>query len=83
MIWIMGETKKRWRPSLGAYRALENEVSELREQNSSLLLDVRVLGGKLEEASDTISNLVRDCDAWRDKYRELRGRGFWSRLFNR
>lgn len=28
----MEEGKKRYRPSLGAYRALENEVSELREQ---------------------------------------------------
>lgn len=28
----MAEKKKRWRPSLTAYRALENEVSELKEQ---------------------------------------------------
>lgn len=28
----MAETKKRFRPSLTAYRALENEVSELKEE---------------------------------------------------
>lgn len=67
------EKKKRWRPSLGAYRALENEVSALREQ----------LARGSDDASGTVSMLVADCDAWREKYRRLKDRGFWSRLLNR
>lgn len=32
----MEEKKKRWRPSLTAYRALESELAELKEANSKL-----------------------------------------------
>ena len=58
------EKKKRFRPSLGAYRALENEVSELREKNKRL-------ENRLSEQIDGSSSLVHDCDLWRDKYQEL------------
>lgn len=118
---IMEEKKKRWRPSLGAYRALENEVSELKEQLRLQLkadeylskekkdLEVRLEAAKGEisllkkgckdgsalvecierfedasrEASDTISMLVRECDAWREQYCELKNRGLWARILNR
>lgn len=46
----MEEKKKRFRPTLTAYRELEKKVSELMEGNS---------------------RLVKDCDAWRDKFRQL------------
>ena len=72
---------KRFRPSLGAYRALESEVSELKEQvrllekaNGYTAEDVReleVYKHKYEEQLDGTSSLVKDCDAWREKYREL------------
>lgn len=117
----MGENKKRWRPSLTAYRALEDEVSELKEQLKLQLkadeylskekkdLEVRFEAAKGEiellkkgckdgsglvecmkrfedasrEASDTISMLVRECDAWREQYHELKNRGLWARILNR
>lgn len=47
----MEEKKKRWRPSLTAYRELEK---------------------KLAEQIEGTSQLVKDCDAWREKYRELK-----------
>lgn len=63
------EEKKRWRPSLGDYRALEQEIE-----------------GHMEDKS----RLVAECNAWREKYRELvkevsrlRSRGLLERLFNR
>lgn len=65
----MEEKKKRWRPSLTAYRELEK---------------------KLADQIEGTSMLVRECDAWREKYRaqserlaRLESRGFWSRVFNR
>lgn len=46
----MAETKKRWRPSLTAYRELEK---------------------KLANQIDGTSRLVKDCDLWRERCREL------------
>jgi len=79
----MGEKVKRWRPSLTAYRALENDLSVAFEQNRLLSLEVTRLKCDLDDASDTVSMLVKDCDAWRDKFRALVSRGFISRLLNR
>lgn len=108
----MGEKKKRFRPSLTAYRALENEVSELKEQlrlqlkadeylskekkelevkleaamsgeNGYLLNCIKQFEAASQEASDTISMLVAECDAWREQYHELRNRGLLARILNR
>lgn len=46
----MEEKKKRFRPSLTAYRELES---------------------KLADQIDGTSRLVKDCDLWREKYRQL------------
>lgn len=46
----MEEKKKRWRPSLTAYRELEK---------------------KLESQIEGTSQLVKDCDAWLEKYCKL------------
>lgn len=104
-----GRKKKRWRPSLTAYRALENEVSELREQlrlqtraEELLTKEKRELEVRLEsagasncaecvrkfeqsmrDASDTVSMLVRECDAWREQYHALMNRGLIARILNR
>lgn len=72
----MEEKKKRWRPSLAAYRKLERDLED------------QVVGTGL---------LVRQCNEWRDGYRELlaenerlggelerlRARGLWKRILNR
>lgn len=47
----MEEKKKRWRPSLTAYRELEK---------------------KLESQIEGTSQLVKDCDLWREKYQILK-----------
>lgn len=71
----MEEKKKRWRPSLGAYRALEREVSMLREELRIVSEydenDVIGLVRAYEEQMEGKSRLVADCDSWRDKYRRL------------
>ena len=79
----MEEKRKRWRPSLTAYRSLENDLSLAMEQNRLLSLEVGRLKCELDEASETVSMLVRDCDEWRDMYQELKDMGFWKRLLNR
>lgn len=47
----MEEKKKRWRPTLTAYRELEK---------------------KLESQIEGTSQLVKDCDLWREKYQILK-----------
>lgn len=87
---------KRFRPSLRAYRALEDEVSALRER---LRLQCRDCSAEeaLEEQIDGTGGILRDCYAWRRKYRalieenrrlkeeteRLRRRGLLARLLNR
>lgn len=87
----MSEKKKRVRPTLAMVRELEAEIESLRR------CGVGEWRRMLDEQIEATSCLVRDCDAWRESYRELlrvanssaaevrrlRGRGFWSRVFNR
>ena len=73
--------KKRIRPTLGQVRALESEVNELKEQvrllekaNGYTADEVRGMEEykrKFEEQLEGTSVLVKDCDAWREKYRSL------------
>ena len=60
--------KKRVRPTVGQVRALEAKVSELEKfirENTD-----EALRRKFEEQLDGTSMLVRECDGWRDIYRE-------------
>jgi len=79
------EKKKRFRPSLGAYRALENEVSVLNEKLRLSENEVKILKQEmkcLNESKESLdrkfcsqldgtSALVSDCDLWREKYQSL------------
>lgn len=65
------EKKKRWRPSLGAYRALESECSELREKVASLRkeidrknADVKTLTKRVEAAhkGELVDRLQKEID---------------------
>lgn len=77
----MEEKKKRWRPSLTAYRAQEREIADLKEQlrlqekaEGYTIGEIEELKGykkKFEEQLDGSSRLVKDCDLWREKYQEL------------
>lgn len=135
----MEEKKKRVRATLTQVRALESELSEVREelrltclQNGHLREELSAIRtgdvvprAVLDEQIEGTSRLVRDCDAWREKYqglvakcrtleqsngclddelvrmrsardnavrrcqelmqevRNIKNRGFWSRVFNR
>ncbi len=66
----MEEKKKRWRPSLTAYRELENQVSELKEENA------RLKGGKNEtdRLKDKISVLEKSNKLLEEECDNLRGK---------
>ncbi len=79
----MEEKKKRWRPSLTAYRKLEKEVSELKNENASLersnqLMEEEMerLRGALDEAGDTIQAMDKEIYA-------LCHRNLWQRILNK
>ena len=63
------ETKKRFRPTLTAYRKLENEVIELERE----LENVRKANNEAERLN------VRLCA----QLKEIKSRGFWARVFNK
>ena len=86
----MAETKKRFRPSLTAYRALENEVSELKEELAKLEIKYKTLlksNELLEQERDrnhqTISNMSKQNKLLYNELQAIKSRGFWKRLFNR
>ena len=72
---VMEEKKKRWRPSLTAYRALENEVSELKEKLSRLMRrrgtdeNVKVLRDHIE-ALESENSLLKRSNAMVEKGRD-------------
>lgn len=72
------EKKKRFRPTLTAYRALQNELEALKVNYENRCQDIEVLRSekkelseKLEEQISGTSIIVADCDIWREKYRKL------------
>ncbi len=82
---IMKENVKRYRPSLTAYRALENELAKTKESLRLQLLEGKHFADIVDSLKKDIakersscytqlegtSALVKDCDAWREKYRQL------------
>ena len=85
----MAETKKRFRPSLTAYRALENEVSELKEELAKLEIKYKTLlksNELLEQERDrnhqTISNMSKQNKLLYNELQAIKSRGFWKQLFN-
>jgi hypothetical protein len=86
----MEEKKKRWRPSLTAYRELEKQMKNEQGLHIHFAKECDRLKSELDSQIEGTSMLVRECDAWREKYRaqserlaRLESRGFWSRVFNR
>lgn len=98
------EEKKRVRPTVAQVKKLSEELASAHERVASLQDAVLFLEHKLEELEKKYeeqvsgtSVLVKDCDAWRDKYRalmcdykrqtdvlcRLRGRSLWQRITNK
>ena len=74
----MEEKKKRFRPSLTAYRALENEVSELREQLSlseqsrhKLSEDYKRLRDELQSQRELTAECIKARDRWKCSCEDL------------
>jgi len=74
------EKKKRWRPSLTAYRELEEtihrqcvELDAWREKYHELL----------KSTKESYSSLQEDYDALYAENLSLKSRGFWARVFNK
>lgn len=68
----MEEKKKRFRPTLSAYRALEDEVSRLREElRQSERENTYLSDDGNGDVAETVHMLVMESDSWRDKYRSL------------
>ena len=90
------EKKKRFRPTLGQYRALQSEIEELRANSVSLerydeltaeMNTLRMSNGHMEGELDrlrdkvkALNEVIRERDM--DVY-YLRHRSFWDRVFNR
>lgn len=89
------EKKKRWRPSLGEYRALERTISELRD-GSATAAEYNDLLAKNNTLDKHNSQMAKELDKLRLEIKEqdkeiadlnreityLRNRGFWGRVFN-
>ena len=68
----MEEKKKRFRPTLSAYRALEDEVSRLREElRQSERENTYLSDDGNGDVAETVHMLVMESDGWREKYRSL------------
>ena len=63
----MAEQKKRWRPSLTAYRELEAKNAELSAMLEEQIKSYKTLEKKYQE----------------EFKKNLEGRTFWQRIFNR
>ena len=89
--------KKRFRPTLTAYRALENEVSKFKEMNARLVRDNQSLVDKnatldqsnklmefeLKRLREANEQLSKMNKNLRRECQYLQSRGFWKRLFNK
>lgn len=89
----MEEKKKRWRPSLTAYRKLESEVSTLkaelskfegmRTQYSNLEKSNKLMENELEKLREQASGASVDYNKARCEVLWLRNRNLWQRIINK
>ena len=75
--------KKRWRPSLAAYRELERKLESQIEGTSVLVADCDAWREKYRRLRNDHDATVRQFGELQYRVMELENRGFWSRLFNR
>ena len=79
----MEEKKKRWRPSLTAYRALEKEVAELKTQVETLEKSNGFMEMELQRMQTKADGACQDYNRVRREILWLRGRNLWQRIVNR
>lgn len=78
----MEEKKKRFRPTLTAYRELESENKMLRDRCDCLMADCNKQRLANNVLKAKVSSLDKVADELRDKIEYMKGRGFLARLFN-
>lgn len=86
----MEEKKKRWRPTLTAYRELEKKLESQIDGTSQLVKDCdlwrekyQILKKKYDELSAGHDRLAEECKNLRAENDRLKSRGFIDRLLNR
>lgn len=79
----MGEKKKRWRPSLTAYRSLEKEVAELKTQVETLEKSNGFMEMELQRMQTKADGACQDYHRARREVLWLRSRNLWQRIVNR
>ena len=86
----MEEKKKRWRPSLTAYRALERQVTEMKEEKARLNDKISVLEKSnklLDEETERLRDVLMEAhetiDAMDKEIFALCHRSLWERILNK
>lgn len=79
----MEEKKKRFRPSLTAYRSLESELCKVNEKLSLAERSNSYMESELIRVREKNKELHDEIDRLNGELSILESRGFWSRLFNR
>lgn len=77
------EQKKRFRPTLTAYRALENEVSQLNEDKKVLEKSNKFCEDELIRLREVIKEQDDEILALKHEVEHLRNRSFFARLLNK
>lgn len=79
----MEEKKKRWRPSLTAYRELEKKLESQIDGTSQLVKDCDLWREKYRELKKQYDEAVDEANKLRRENDRLMSRGIIDRLFNR
>lgn len=77
------EQKKRFRPTLTAYRALENEVSQLNKDKKVLEKSNKFCEDELIRLREVIKEQDDEILALTHEVEHLRNRSFFARLLNK
>lgn len=76
------EGKKRFRPTLTAYREMENACAKLTRENKTLDSSNKYMEAELKKLRAIIEDYKSDNEVLRSEIIYLEQRGFWARVFN-
>lgn len=79
----MEEKKKRWRPSLTAYRELEKDNADLRSHLLTLQQSNTLMEEELNKLRSKVELMKGTSDTLAKELHRLSSRGFFARLFNK
>ena len=76
------EGKKRFRPTLTAYREMEARAERLKVESDTLKASNKYMEAELKRLRAIIEDYKSDNEVLRSEIIYLEQRGFWARLFN-